>query len=128
MEYNYLASSGMAFIPEFMKIGLVQRDKYITCKHSGCSCLYEGHVTQMCVLLLSCCLQVTELIYVHSKLLIADDRLVICGSANINDRSMLGKRDSEVAVIIEVCECFMSEERLKAAHSQAVAKKCSSLM
>ncbi|XP_068436030.1 phospholipase D1a [Clinocottus analis] len=44
---------------------------------------------------------VTELIYVHSKMLIADDNTVIIGSANINDRSMLGKRDSEVAVIIE---------------------------
>lgn len=43
---------------------------------------------------------VTELIYVHSKLLIADDKTVICGSANINDRSLLGKRDSEVAVLI----------------------------
>lgn len=43
---------------------------------------------------------ITELIYVHSKLLIADDRVVICGSANINDRSMIGKRDSEIAVII----------------------------
>lgn len=46
--------------------------------------------------------QVTELIYVHSKLLITDDNTVICGSANVNDRSLLGKRDSEVAVIIEV--------------------------
>lgn len=45
---------------------------------------------------------VTELIYVHSKLLIADDRTVICGSANINDRSLIGKRDSEVNVIITV--------------------------
>ncbi|MGH0140609.1 UNVERIFIED_CONTAM: hypothetical protein FKN15_038897 [Acipenser sinensis] len=44
---------------------------------------------------------VTELIYVHSKMLIADDNTVIIGSANINDRSMLGKRDSEMAVIIE---------------------------
>lgn len=43
---------------------------------------------------------VTVPIYVHSKLLIADDKVVICGSANINDRSMLGTRDSEVAVII----------------------------
>jgi len=33
---------------------------------------------------------------------------VICGSANINDRSMLGKRDSEIAVIIEVCEYVTS--------------------
>lgn len=43
---------------------------------------------------------ITELIYVHAKLLIADDNVVICGSANINDRSMLGTRDSEIAVII----------------------------
>ncbi|CAG4987984.1 unnamed protein product [Parnassius apollo] len=44
---------------------------------------------------------ITELIYVHSKLLIADDKTVICGSANINDRSMIGKRDSEIAVLIQ---------------------------
>lgn len=43
---------------------------------------------------------ITELIYVHSKLLIADDKIVICGSANINDRSLIGKRDSEVCVLI----------------------------
>ncbi|XP_043803010.1 phospholipase D2 isoform X1 [Apis laboriosa] len=43
---------------------------------------------------------VTELIYVHSKLLIVDDSTVICGSANINDRSMIATRDSEIAVII----------------------------
>ncbi|XP_034562720.1 phospholipase D1 [Notolabrus celidotus] len=47
---------------------------------------------------------VSELIYVHSKMLIADDNTVIIGSANINDRSMLGKRDSEVAVIVEDSE------------------------
>ncbi|KAM4625647.1 phospholipase D1a [Polymixia lowei] len=47
---------------------------------------------------------VTELIYVHSKMLIADDNTVIIGSANINDRSMLGKRDSEVAVVVEDSE------------------------
>uniref|UniRef100_A0A3Q1EVN3 Phospholipase n=1 Tax=Acanthochromis polyacanthus TaxID=80966 RepID=A0A3Q1EVN3_9TELE len=47
---------------------------------------------------------VTELIYVHSKMLIVDDNTVIIGSANINDRSMLGKRDSEVAVIVEDSE------------------------
>lgn len=44
---------------------------------------------------------VTELIYVHSKMLIADDRRYIIGSANINDRSMLGSRDSELAVLVE---------------------------
>ena len=44
---------------------------------------------------------VTEIIYVHSKIMIVDDRLAIIGSANINDRSMLGDRDSEVDVVIE---------------------------
>ncbi|MGZ9127325.1 MAG: phospholipase D-like domain-containing protein, partial [Candidatus Binatia bacterium] len=42
----------------------------------------------------------TEQIYVHSKLLIADDRVAILGSANINDRSQLGDRDSELAIIV----------------------------
>ncbi|KAK8231929.1 hypothetical protein HDK90DRAFT_467144 [Phyllosticta capitalensis] len=44
---------------------------------------------------------VSEELYIHSKLLIADDRIVICGSANLNDRSQLGDHDSEIAVIIE---------------------------
>uniref|UniRef100_A0A6Q2Y1J3 Phospholipase n=1 Tax=Esox lucius TaxID=8010 RepID=A0A6Q2Y1J3_ESOLU len=51
---------------------------------------------------------VTELIYVHSKMLIVDDDTVIIGSANINDRSMLGKRDSEVAVVVEDSETVAS--------------------
>ncbi|XP_043933010.1 phospholipase D2 [Protopterus annectens] len=50
----------------------------------------------------------TELIYVHSKMMIVDDRKVIIGSANINDRSMLGKRDSELAVIVEDTEMVPS--------------------
>ncbi|KAK1544274.1 hypothetical protein CPAR01_04907 [Colletotrichum paranaense] len=44
---------------------------------------------------------VSEELYIHSKLLIADDNLVICGSANLNDRSQLGTHDSEIAVVIE---------------------------
>ena len=43
----------------------------------------------------------TELIYIHSKLMIVDDKKVIIGSANINDRSMLGQRDSEYCVLIK---------------------------
>ncbi|KAF1849313.1 phospholipase D/nuclease [Cucurbitaria berberidis CBS 394.84] len=43
---------------------------------------------------------VSEELYIHSKLLIADDQTVICGSANLNDRSQLGDHDSEIAVII----------------------------
>ena len=44
---------------------------------------------------------VTELIYIHSKLMIIDDKYVIMGSANINDRSMIGDRDSEFAVLFK---------------------------
>ena len=44
---------------------------------------------------------VSEELYIHSKLLIADDRIVICGSANLNDRSQLGSHDSEIAICIE---------------------------
>ena len=43
----------------------------------------------------------TEIIYVHSKLMIVDDTKVLIGSANINDRSMIGVRDSEIGVLIE---------------------------
>lgn len=42
----------------------------------------------------------TEQIYVHSKLLIVDDAEVVIGSANINDRSLNGDRDSELAVFV----------------------------
>ena len=42
-----------------------------------------------------------EAIYIHSKLMIVDDQKCIIGSANINDRSMLGQRDSEVGILIQ---------------------------
>ena len=51
----------------------------------------------------------TELIYIHSKLMIVDDTTVILGSANINDRSMLGMRDSEFAVIIKEATKYKSK-------------------
>ncbi|CAG8466471.1 3479_t:CDS:10 [Scutellospora calospora] len=44
---------------------------------------------------------VTEEVYVHSKLMIVDDKYVIIGSANLNDRSQLGSRDSEIAIVVE---------------------------
>ncbi len=31
--------------------------------------------------------------------MIVDDRVVIIGSANINDRSLMGDRDSEIAIV-----------------------------
>ena len=39
-----------------------------------------------------------QMIYVHSKMMIVDDAYIIVGSANINERSMSGTRDSEIAV------------------------------
>ena len=38
------------------------------------------------------------MIYVHSKLMIVDDEYVIVGSANINQRSLDGDRDTELAI------------------------------
>ncbi|KAH3756577.1 phospholipase D1 [Pelomyxa schiedti] len=44
---------------------------------------------------------VSEQIYIHAKGLLVDDRVAIIGSANINDRSLLGDRDSEICAIFE---------------------------
>ncbi|MDB5800700.1 MAG: phospholipase active site motif protein 6 [Rhodocyclales bacterium] len=43
---------------------------------------------------------VTEQIYIHSKLLIVDDAVAIVGSANINDRSLTGNGDTEIAAVV----------------------------
>ncbi|CAO3591038.1 unnamed protein product [Absidia cylindrospora] len=44
---------------------------------------------------------VTEQVYIHAKTMIVDDRTVVIGSANINERSILGVRDSEICACIE---------------------------
>lgn len=41
--------------------------------------------------------------YIHTKLMIVDDRRVIVGSANLNDRSQNGDHDSEIAIVIGGC-------------------------
>ncbi|XP_027125025.1 phospholipase D alpha 4 [Coffea arabica] len=38
------------------------------------------------------------MVYVHSKLMIVDDTYMLIGSANVNQRSMDGKRDTEIAI------------------------------
>ena len=40
-----------------------------------------------------------HMIYVHSKMIIVDDEFILIGSANINDRSLRGDRDTEIAVV-----------------------------
>ena len=47
--------------------------------------------------------------------MIVDDEYVILGSANINDRSMRGKRDSEVCVVsrdAEMQETLMDGKKI----------------
>ncbi|KAF2817255.1 phospholipase D [Mytilinidion resinicola] len=51
---------------------------------------------------------VTEQLYIHAKCMIVDDRIAIIGSANINERSMLGSRDSEIATIVTDTEMIPS--------------------
>ncbi|XP_028795874.1 phospholipase D zeta 1 [Neltuma alba] len=59
----------------------------------------------------------TSQVYVHSKIMIVDDCTTLIGSANINDRSLLGSRDSEIGVIIEdkeLIDSFMGGKSRKA--------------
>jgi phospholipase D1/2 len=69
---------------------------------------------------------VSEELYIHSKLLIADDRTVICGSANLNDRSQLGDHDSEIAILIEDDEqidSYMAGQPYRAARFAAQLRR-----
>ncbi|XP_042214753.1 phospholipase D1-like isoform X2 [Homarus americanus] len=79
-------------------------------KSSVIHCLEERGVTEWQRYVSFCSLRthenlgdrpVSELVYIHSKLMIVDDRYVIAGSANINDRSLNGNRDSEVCLVIK---------------------------
>ncbi|KAJ3475282.1 hypothetical protein NLG97_g9513 [Lecanicillium saksenae] len=51
---------------------------------------------------------VTEQLYIHAKAIIVDDRVALIGSANINERSMVGHRDSEVAAIVRDTDMIWS--------------------
>ncbi|PWY67571.1 phospholipase D1 [Aspergillus heteromorphus CBS 117.55] len=51
---------------------------------------------------------VTEQLYIHAKCMVVDDRAAIIGSANINERSMLGSRDSEVAAVVRDTDMIWS--------------------
>lgn len=86
---------------------------------------------------------VSEELYIHSKVqisqsflspktltplqvLIADDRIVICGSANLNDRSQLGDHDSEIACIIEdptPIDSYMNGRRWRATKFAATLRR-----
>ena len=51
---------------------------------------------------------VTEQLYIHAKCMVVDDRIAIIGSANINERSMLGSRDSECAAVVRDTDMMWS--------------------
>ncbi|MCJ1311879.1 Phospholipase D1 [Agyrium rufum] len=51
---------------------------------------------------------VTEQLYIHAKCMVVDDRIAIIGSANINERSMLGDRDSECAAVVRDSDMISS--------------------
>ncbi len=51
---------------------------------------------------------VTEQLYIHAKVIIVDDRIALIGSANINERSMLGTRDSECAAVVRDTDMIYS--------------------
>eukprot|EP00124_Ichthyophonus_hoferi_P002946 Ihof_evm1s227 gene=Ihof_evmTU1s227 len=51
---------------------------------------------------------VTEKVFVHAKLIIVDDEVTIVASANFNDRSMLGDRDSELGVEVRDTDRILS--------------------
>lgn len=51
---------------------------------------------------------IQEELYIHAKLLIVDDRTVICGSSNLNDRSQEGHHDSELSIVMEDTEKIQS--------------------
>lgn len=69
---------------------------------------------------------VQEELYIHAKLLIADDRVVLCGSSNLNDRSQLGSHDSELTIVCEdtrVLESTMDSQPYKAGYHAASLRR-----
>jgi phospholipase D1/2 len=60
----------------------------------------------------SASLLVTEKVYIHSKLLIVDDTRTLISSANLNDRSLLAERDTELGIAIED-EKFAQDVRMR---------------
>jgi len=49
-------------------------------------------------------------IYIHSKFMVVDDEYMIIGSANINDRSLNGLRDTEIAIGASQPELGLGDE------------------
>eukprot|EP01100_Stratorugosa_tubuloviscum_P013194 TRINITY_DN649_c2_g1_i1.p1 TRINITY_DN649_c2_g1~~TRINITY_DN649_c2_g1_i1.p1 ORF type:complete len:843 (-),score=409.69 TRINITY_DN649_c2_g1_i1:61-2589(-) len=58
-------------------------------------------------------------IYVHSKMMIVDDEYIMVGSANINDRSLAGNRDTEICIgAYQPAHTLIKQKKLKSLKSQ----------
>ncbi|KAL9100117.1 MAG: hypothetical protein Q9163_004469 [Psora crenata] len=69
---------------------------------------------------------VQEELYIHAKLCIVDDRITICGSSNINDRSQMGLHDSELSIVMEdkhLFESTMDGQPYQAGHHAATLRR-----
>ncbi|KAI9805118.1 MAG: hypothetical protein M1825_000952 [Sarcosagium campestre] len=69
---------------------------------------------------------VQEELYIHGKLCIIDDKIAICGSSNINDRSQMGIHDSELAIVMEdtnILESTMDGKPYEAGHHAATLRR-----
>lgn len=60
---------------------------------------------------------IQEELYIHAKVLIVDDKTVICGSSNLNDRSQLGIHDSELSIVMT--DTKLEESKMDGADYQA---------
>lgn len=94
-----------------------ERDAYVTeelyIHSSTCTRVQSKYVTQL----------ITRL---PAEIMIVDDRRVIMGSANINERSQLGDRDAEVAMVVEdldMIDSTMNGEPYKAARFAATLRR-----
>ncbi|MCJ1309567.1 hypothetical protein MMC25_003227 [Agyrium rufum] len=69
---------------------------------------------------------VQEELYIHGKVCIVDDRTVICGSSNINDRSQLGFHDSELSIVMQdanMIESTMDGQPFQAGHHAVTLRR-----
>lgn len=69
---------------------------------------------------------IQEELYIHGKVLIVDDKTVICGSSNLNDRSQLGIHDSELSIVMtdtKVLNTKMDGKDYEAGHHAATLRR-----
>lgn len=69
---------------------------------------------------------IQEELYIHGKVMIVDDKTVICGSSNLNDRSQIGIHDSELSIVMtdtKIINSKMAGEPYEAGHHAATLRR-----